>query len=210
MSDDLFCLKVLNVSRTAEQSDVLRRAASLCSAPVEIDDADTSLGAASVAASIARGAFDVVFVDLEIPRPTLQKLLDGAHASGSNPLAIFVGPSDARTRAVLTHGLDIDGGLLRPIDPDQATALLESCVRARLQCRALIVDDSSTVRSVIRKVVQASRYRLTVDEAVDGAAAIEMTSRERFDIVFLNCNMPGIDGFAALDAIRNSNPDGGW
>ena len=55
----------------------------------------------------------------------------------------------------------------------------------------LIVDDSSTVRSVIRKVLQASRFRLNSDEADEGAKAIAQVEKQPYDIVFLDCHMPG-------------------
>ena len=75
---------------------------------------------------------------------------------------------------------------------------MERCIRARLPKRVLIVDDSSTVRSVVRKVLQASRFKLEAEEAADGSAAIELAKKKRFDIVFLDCQMPGLDGFATF------------
>jgi CheY-like chemotaxis protein len=50
----------------------------------------------------------------------------------------------------------------------------------------LIVDDSSTVCSVIRKVLQASRFKLEAEEAADGSVAIELAKKQSFDIVFLD------------------------
>ena len=73
--------------------------------------------------------------------------------------------------------------------------------------KLLIVDDSSTVRSVIRKVFQASRYKLEAEEAPDGKAAIERANQQRFDLIFLDCHMPGIDGFEALAEIKRIQPD---
>jgi len=73
--------------------------------------------------------------------------------------------------------------------------------------RVLIVDDSSTVRSVIRKVLQASRFKLEAEEAEEGSVAIERAKKQRFDLVFLDCQMPGIDGFAALGILKSAHPD---
>jgi CheY-like chemotaxis protein len=71
----------------------------------------------------------------------------------------------------------------------------------------LIVDDSSTVRAIVHKVLQASRFRLNAEEASEGKAAVERVERQRFDIVFLDCHMPGVDGFATLGQLRRVQPD---
>jgi len=69
------------------------------------------------------------------------------------------------------------------------------------------VDDSATVRSVVRKVMQASRFRLETAEADDGSAALEQARSHRFDVVFLECNMSGIDGFLVLHELKRDHPD---
>ena len=112
-----------------------------------------------------------------------------------------------KTREVLTDGLEVDSALAKPIDLQEARDLIDRCIRARLPKRVLIVDDSSTVRSVIRKVLQASRFKLEAEEAADGSAAIELAKKQRFDIVFLDCQMPVIDGFATLDELKRAHPD---
>ncbi len=94
-----------------------------------------------------------------------------------------------------------------PADPVEAQSAFESCVRARIGSRVLIVDDSSTVRSVVRKVLQASRYRIESHEAADGATALGRAMNEHFDIVFLDCIMPDQDGFETLSHLRSLRPD---
>ena len=84
--------------------------------------------------------------------------------------------------------------------------MLHRCARARLPSRVLVVDDSATVRSVVRKVLQTSRFRLDSEEADEGVAALERMRSGRFDIVFLDCNMPGLDGFAILREIERNHP----
>jgi CheY-like chemotaxis protein len=71
----------------------------------------------------------------------------------------------------------------------------------------LIVDHSPTVRSVIRKVLQSSRYRFEVDEASDGQAALQKAATQRFDLVLLDCHMPGLDGFATMTMFLETHPD---
>lgn len=60
---------------------------------------------------------------------------------------------------------------------------------------------------MIRKVLQASRFCLLPDEAAHGAAAIASARRQRCAIMFLDCQMPGHDGFATMREIKRMHPD---
>jgi CheY-like chemotaxis protein len=172
-----------------------------------VAEIDVTADAAAMSNSLARGGHDVVFFDSRIAKASRQMLLNGLRESPSRPLAIFVGAAEIKTRGVLTDGLDVDGTLAKPIDLKEAHELIEHCIRARLPKRVLIVDDSSIVRSVIRKVLKTSRFRLEAEEAADGSVAINMVKTRRYDIVFLDCQMPVVDGFAALLEFQRAQPD---
>jgi CheY-like chemotaxis protein len=156
---------------------------------------------------LARGSYDVVFFDSRISKHARQELLNASRAAQSRPLAVLVGSAAMKTREVLTDGLKVDSALAKPIDLQETRDLIDVCTHARLPKRVLIVDDSSTVRSVIRKVLQASRFKLKAEEAEDGSVAIALAKRQRFDIVFLDCQMPVIDGFTALGEFNRAHPD---
>ena len=207
MSDDLISIKIAIVSEAAPEREILHQAASQSSIPVEVSEIDPSADAAAMSKSLAEGAYDVVFFDSRIAKASRQTLLDGLREAPSRPLAIFVGAAELKTRGVLTDGLAVDGTLAKPIDLNEAHDLIGHCIRARLPKRVLIVDDSSIVRSVIRKVLNTSRFRLEAEEAADGAVAIDMVKAQHFDIVFLDCQMPGVDGFAALVQFQVVQPN---
>ena len=57
----------------------------------------------------------------------------------------------------------------------------------------LIVDDSSTMRTLIAHTLAKAGFGTL--EASDGATALEFLSRETVDLVTLDVEMPGIDGF---------------
>lgn len=66
--------------------------------------------------------------------------------------------------------------------------------------RALVVEDDPMVRRLV--VTLLSRAGLRVDEAADGAAAIEILSSTRFDVVILDVGIPPPDGWQVLARIR--------
>ena len=207
MSDDFISLKILIVSEAASDRDLLRRAAAEASVPIDASELDAPGDPVAMAELLASQNFDVVFFDSRIAKPVRQEFLNVIRAAVSRPLAVLIAPATLKTREVFTDGLDVDSALAKPIDLQETRDLFACCIRARLPQRVLIVDDSSTVRSVVRKVLQASRCKLTAEEAADGSAAIELAKKQRFDIVFLDCQMPGLDGFATLSALKSAHPD---
>ncbi|MCL4711044.1 MAG: response regulator, partial [Pseudorhodoplanes sp.] len=52
----------------------------------------------------------------------------------------------------------------------------------------------------------ASRFPVDISETSDGRAALEMIARGAFDIVFLDYNMPGLNGVATLSELRRTAP----
>jgi len=207
MSDDFISLKILIVSEAAADRELLRRASAEASVPVDASELEAPGDTVAMTELLARQNFDAVFFDSRIAKPARQDFLNVIRAAQSRPLAILIAPATLKTREVFTDGLEVDSALAKPIDLQETRDMLACCIRARLPQRVLIVDDSSTVRSVVRKVLLASRCKLTAEEAADGASAIEMAKKQRFDIVFLDCQMPGLDGFATLSALKGAHPD---
>lgn len=67
--------------------------------------------------------------------------------------------------------------------------------------RFLVVDDFSTMRSIVRGLLKEIGCQ-QIDEAEDGAVALQMLRTQHFDFVVSDINMPHMDGFALLQAIR--------
>lgn len=64
----------------------------------------------------------------------------------------------------------------------------------------LVVDDAAFMRVLIREVLVPEGF--VVHEAVNGRDAIEKYAELRPDLVTMDVTMPGVDGIAALRAIR--------
>jgi two-component system chemotaxis response regulator CheY len=64
----------------------------------------------------------------------------------------------------------------------------------------LIVDDSRTMRSMVRGALEADRYRVV--EATDGVNALTALETTRADVVITDVNMPEMDGLKLVRALR--------
>jgi CheY-like chemotaxis protein len=68
--------------------------------------------------------------------------------------------------------------------------------------RALIVDDSKSARLFLARILE--KYELDVDNAENAESAIEYLASHRPDVIFMDHMMPGMDGFQAVQAIKNN------
>jgi len=67
--------------------------------------------------------------------------------------------------------------------------------------KILIVDDEEYNRLLFRKILD--RWKIKCQEAVNGMEALEVLKEERFDLLFMDIRMPGIDGIKTTRFIRD-------
>jgi two-component system chemotaxis response regulator CheY len=63
-----------------------------------------------------------------------------------------------------------------------------------------VIDDAPVVRQYHRQSLEQAGH--AVAEAVNGMDALERLQRERFDLCIVDVNMPVMDGYAFLHALR--------
>jgi len=64
----------------------------------------------------------------------------------------------------------------------------------------LVAEDSLVIRAVVRRHLEAQGY--AVLEAEDGRAALERCRKERPDVLLLDVEMPVLDGYGVLKALK--------
>jgi len=73
--------------------------------------------------------------------------------------------------------------------------------------RLLIVDDQPAVRKGLKLRLAAEPDLSVVGEASDGVAALERAQTLHPDVVLMDVEMPGMDGIAAANALREIRPN---
>jgi CheY-like chemotaxis protein len=68
--------------------------------------------------------------------------------------------------------------------------------------KALIVDDSRLARHVLSQML--NEHGVAADTAESAEAALDYLNGHRPDVIFLDHQMPGMDGFQALEAIKRN------
>jgi len=72
--------------------------------------------------------------------------------------------------------------------------------------RLLVVDDSTTVRAVLRRLFARTADIRLVAEAANGDEAVAAVLRERPDVVLMDVEMPVMDGYTATQRIMAERP----
>jgi len=69
----------------------------------------------------------------------------------------------------------------------------------------LVVEDSTRMAQALRKGLTEESY--AVDVAADGPTGLHMARSGEFDLVLLDINLPGMDGFEVIRKLRRSRSD---
>lgn len=172
MTDELLSLRVVLVTKDDEDRDLFRQAAASLRVPVELEYAD---GAAAALACMTAGS-DLVYLDRSLPPTDLVQVVTAARTASARPFTVLLAAPSGDAQPFVTDAL-----AAKPDDLAQARRLIERSIRVRLPSRALIVDDSPTMRSIVRKLLTATRFPLEVSEADEGFAALKRVGEARVD-----------------------------
>jgi two-component system, sensor histidine kinase and response regulator len=71
---------------------------------------------------------------------------------------------------------------------------------ARLGFRVLVVEDNIVNQRVAVRMLE--RLGLAVDVAGNGSVALQILERQRYDVIFMDCQMPIMDGYETATEIR--------
>ena len=72
--------------------------------------------------------------------------------------------------------------------------------------RTLVVDDEKLARERLHGFLKHASDVEVIGEAPDGVEALRLIEEEKPDLVFLDVQMPGMDGFEVLKALRGARP----
>lgn len=112
-------------------------------------------------------------------------------------IPVVVASSTGDERKAISLGAD--EYLDKPIDPAQLVGLLDRLTGQRSVTHVLLVDDEEVSRYLVRQLLPRSTY--DIKEAATGVEGLVKLRDERPDIVLLDLNMPGMNGYEFLERL---------
>jgi len=112
-------------------------------------------------------------------------------SDGESAPAGVVSPAVATLRDQVTDRFELVDGV----------STVEEAGDGSAGIRVLLVDDENQLRRVMRDLLERDGY--TVFEAKDGAQALEQVDTHAPDILVLDLNLPGLDGYGVITQLRS-------
>ncbi len=145
---------------------------------------------------------DLAFIDVHMPELSGTQAFWSARKQGIQTFVTLMSNPPATEAVDLAVKLRAYEFLFKPFNVQEALAIIKTYARISSPNKILIVDDSSTVRQIVQKIVNGSVFNCEIVEAADGETALTLCRTTQFDAVFLDRNMPGMDGIATLKRLQ--------
>ncbi|MEZ5566851.1 MAG: ATP-binding protein [Halioglobus sp.] len=106
------------------------------------------------------------------------------------------------TLQALTDAMQSLSPTIFPTDATAQSSIKDNQTVQESNCkpRVLVAEDIETNQRIIMEMLSLLGYR--VDIAENGSTALEMFKRNKYALVFMDCQMPVLDGYAATKAMR--------
>jgi CheY-like chemotaxis protein len=154
---------------------------------------------------LAGQRIDLAFVDLAMPEINGDEVVRRAQVHGKMPFFAVISVNSDAAEVARMRKLSAYDYLVKPFGAQEIKRVLTTYERVAHATRVMIVDDSGTARSIIARILKRSIFNFEIVDAGDGVTAFELYAERPADIVFLDLNMPGLDGVQTMRLLRAHN-----
>ena len=171
-------------------------------------------------ASQSNKPFDVALIDELMPSGNGIELMQSISQNAEiNQLKMVLMTNQAHAESFLERFAEIDSFVQKPVLQSGLYDAISTVMRGSLNIvnplfmdedqgkevsfnAAILVAEDNTANQQVA-IGMLERMGCSVTVAENGSDALNLMERNRFDIVFMDCNMPEMDGYEATRAIRN-------
>lgn len=175
--------------------DILSEAGRASKLPLRVSTTDNGRDCLTM---LSAGNVDLAFIDVQMPELSGTEAFWAARKQGIKSFVTLMSTPPSTEAVELARKLKAYEFLFKPFTAADAVAIIKTFDRITSPTKVLIVDDSSTMRQLVQKVVQGSIFNCDITEVADGKTALLLCRSSAFDVVFLDCNMPGLSGVETL------------
>ncbi len=152
------------------------------------------------------GAVDMAFVDMDFADMNGAAAVASAREGGARPFVTLMAQQAEAGWEAWSREVDAYEFLEKPIEDDEIRHIIANFVRMKAPCRVLVADDSKAFRHLIKKVLAGSRFGMGVDVVDNGEIAVGLLRQQPYDVIFLDYDMPGLDGLETACLVQEVCP----
>jgi two-component system, chemotaxis family, chemotaxis protein CheY len=145
---------------------------------------------------------DLAFIDVHMPELSGTEAFWSARKQGIQTFVTLMSNPPAAEAVEMAIKLRAYEFLFKPFTAGDALGIMKTYARIASPTKILIVDDSSAVRQIVQKILNGSVFNCEITEAGDGETALTLCRSTEFDAVFLDRNMPGMDGLSTMKRLQ--------
>jgi len=206
-------IKVLVVDDHPNTANMLARAISQLGPNVEVVSATSGNEALNL---VQGGPADILITDMIMPEMTGLELIEKLHTAttGNPPISFLMTAYDVAGLKVTARRLNVRDVFIKPLPPERICQVVAKAIEEvnrsnqpmeepakKPTFTILIADDKPDNQMLLGRYLNGEGYGYLF--ANDGRDALEKARSEMPDLILMDVNMPRMDGFAALRAIRS-------
>ncbi len=159
----------------------------------------------------------ILLCDFSMPQISCPALIESVHANAAlNPAIIaMLSASKQRDETAHCHALGIQHYVVKPIRMNELQKNLMQALNITVQTSAthklqltepsttlkiLLAEDNPVNQLVMQRMLTKRGHQVSI--ASNGRIALELTQQQMFDVIFMDVQMPEMDGFEATAQIR--------
>ncbi|MDN3720951.1 response regulator [Roseibium salinum] len=168
---------------------------------IEVDTVNDGRAALDV---LQKKPIDIAFVDINMPGLSGAEVVAAMGETRSSKCLTVVMSSalDEASEAVFRRS-GAYHFLKKPFHQDDVAELIATYMKMTTSYPILIVDDSATMRKLVRRILEESRFDFEISEADSAPSALRALASGRFRLVLTDFHMPGTDGIELAGSIRD-------
>ncbi len=152
--------------------------------------------------AVKKAHFDAIFMDIKMPG--INGVQTFREVKKIDPEAAVIMMTAYSVEDLVKEALE-EGAyavVFKPFDIEKIIALIQELLREKTLI--LIVDDQFGDRETLKGILEDKGYRVTT--AKDGAEALQIVRGKHYDIIFLDVQLPGMDGIETFEQVKQIDP----
>lgn len=157
--------------------------------------------------AIHRDRPKIGFLSIQLPDLSGSEVVAQAELEGHSLLPVLTSALPIARWVELSTRVNAYEFLRKPFRRANVLELLRAYDRMSVPLEVLLVDDSTTARGIVQRVLRNSRFQMNIDETDSGLHALKLMEFKTYDLALLDYSMIEMNGLETACHAKSISPD---